>query len=57
MRIFVPRDSVSVALGSDKLAAAIAAQAAERGVDVSIIRNGSRGLFWLEPLVEIETAR
>ncbi len=57
MRIFVPRDSVSVALGSDKLASAIATQAAERGVDVSIIRNGSRGLFWLEPLVEIETAQ
>ncbi|MDE1905924.1 MAG: formate dehydrogenase [Rhodospirillales bacterium] len=57
MRIFVPRDSVSVALGSDKLAAAIASQAAERGVEVSIVRNGSRGMFWLEPLVEVETAQ
>ena len=56
MRIFVPRDSVSVALGADKLAAAIADQAAARGLNVSIIRNGSRGLFWLEPLVEVETA-
>ena len=55
MRIFVPRDSVSVALGSDKLAAAITSQAAERGVEISIVRNGSRGMFWLEPLVEVET--
>ena len=26
-------------------------------VDVKIVRNGSRGLFWLEPLVEVETPR
>nr|WP_295740718.1 formate dehydrogenase beta subunit [uncultured Acidocella sp.] len=56
MRIFVPRDAVSLALGADLLAAAIAAEAARRGVAAKIIRNGSRGMFWLEPLVEIETA-
>ena len=55
MRIFVPRDSVSVALGSDKLAAAITAEASRCGVNVSVVRNGSRGMFWLEPLVEVET--
>ncbi|EKN00715.1 NADH-quinone oxidoreductase subunit NuoF [Acidocella sp. MX-AZ02] len=55
MRIFVPRDAVSLALGADLLANAIAAEAARRGVAAKIIRNGSRGMFWLEPLVEIET--
>ena len=47
MRIFVPRDAVSLALGADLLAAAIAAEAARRGVAAKIIRNGSRGMFWL----------
>ena len=35
---------------------AIAAEAARRGVDVAIVRNGTRGMCWLEPLVEVETA-
>ena len=26
-----------------------------RGLDVALVRNGSRGMFWLEPLVEVET--
>ena len=56
MRIFVPQDAAALALGADRIAAAIAAQAAARGIDVTLVRNGSRGLFWLEPLVEIETA-
>lgn len=55
MRIFVPRDAAALALGADKLTAAIAAEAARQGVEATIIRNGSRGMFWLEPLVEIET--
>jgi len=49
MKIFVPLDSAAVALGADDLAAAIA----EHG-DVTLIRNGSRGMVWLEPLVEVE---
>jgi NADH:ubiquinone oxidoreductase, NADH-binding (51 kD) subunit len=32
-----------------------AARARERGLDVQIVRNGSRGMVWLEPLVEVET--
>ncbi len=53
-RIFVSRDSTALALGADKTARAIEAEAKSRGIDVSIIRNGSRGMFWLEPLVEID---
>lgn len=51
-RIFIPQDVAALAVGAEKVAQAIAAQA---GDGVSIIRTGSRGLFWLEPLVEVET--
>ena len=53
--IFVPRDSTALALGADEVAQAIAAEAARRGADAHIVRNGSRGMFWLEPLVEVQT--
>lgn len=53
--IFVPRDAASLALGAEKVASAIAAEIAGRGLDARIVRNGSRGMFWLEPLVEIRT--
>jgi formate dehydrogenase iron-sulfur subunit len=55
MKLYVPLDSAAVALGADKLAEAIAAEAAARGVEVEIVRNGSRGMVWLEPLVEVVT--
>lgn len=54
MRIWVPMDSAAVALGADAVARAIADEAVVRGLDVQIIRNGSRGMVWLEPLVEVE---
>ena len=54
MRIFVPIDAAARALGADEVADAIRCEAASRGMDVTIIRNGSRGMIWLEPLVEIE---
>ncbi|MEQ1557424.1 MAG: NADH-quinone oxidoreductase subunit NuoF [Methyloglobulus sp.] len=53
--IFVPCDSAALALGAEKVAKAILAEAEKRKLDIQIIRNGSRGLFWLEPLVEIAT--
>jgi formate dehydrogenase iron-sulfur subunit len=56
MRIFVPRDMASVALGADAVADAFAAALAGRDDD-RVVRNGSRGLFWLEPMVECETPR
>ncbi len=55
-RVFVPGDATACALGADAVAAAIAEQAQARGLDIELVRNGSRGLFWLEPLVEVETA-
>ena len=53
--VYVPCDSAAVALGADRIAKAIVAEAAKRGADIQLVRNGSRGLFWLEPLVEIGT--
>jgi len=53
-RVYVPRDATALALGADAVARAIAAEAQRRGVAVDIVRNGSRGMFWLEPLVEVQ---
>ncbi len=55
VRVFVPGDSTACALGADQVAAALMDQARSRGLDIDLVRNGSRGLFWLEPLIEIET--
>ncbi len=54
--IYVPRDSAALAVGADAVAAAIRDEARKSGVAVQLVRNGSRGLFWLEPLVEVATA-
>ncbi|MCA1324637.1 NADH-quinone oxidoreductase subunit NuoF [Herbaspirillum seropedicae] len=51
--VYVPRDSTALALGADDVAAAIVREAESRGVRVKLVRNGSRGMFWLEPLVEV----
>jgi formate dehydrogenase iron-sulfur subunit len=53
--VYVPRDAAAVSLGADDVARAIAAQAQRDGADIRLVRNGSRGLFWLEPLVEVAT--
>ena len=55
MRIYIPRDAAAKALGADAVAAAIEAEIARRGLDVTVVRNGSRGMVFLEPLVEVET--
>lgn len=52
-RIYVPRDTTALSLGADEVAAALA----QAGADIDLVRNGSRGLFWLEPLLEVETQR
>ncbi len=53
--VFVPRDAAALAVGADKVAAAIEREAKARGQDVTIVRNGSRGMLWLEVLVEVRT--
>lgn len=53
-RVFVPRDAAALACGADSVAAAILAAAQSHSLDIEVVRNGSRGMLWLEPLVEIE---
>ena len=53
--IYVPRDAVALGLGANRVARALFAGAERRGLDITIVRTGSRGLFWLEPMVEVAT--
>lgn len=53
--IYVPRDSAARSVGADDVARAITEWAVESGADIELVRNGSRGALWLEPLVEVET--
>ena len=55
MKIYLPLDSAAVALEADEIAEAIRAHAHIKGVDLTLVRNGSRGMVWLEPLAEVET--
>jgi formate dehydrogenase iron-sulfur subunit len=53
--VYVPGDAAARSLGADGVARAIAAEAARLGIDVRVVRNGSRGMLWMEPLVEVVT--
>lgn len=53
--VYVPRDSAARSVGADEVAAALTHEAQARGLEVHIVRNGSRGMLWLEPLVEVVT--
>lgn len=55
VRVYVPRDAAALAVGADAVAGALQRECAARGLQVQIVRNGSRGLLWLETLVEVET--
>ena len=54
VRLFIPRDAGALAVGADEVADAIASAARDRGLEIEIIRTGSRGLYWLEPMVEAQ---
>jgi formate dehydrogenase iron-sulfur subunit len=56
IRLYVPSDSAAVAVGADEIAEAILVEAARRSLPIDLVRNGSRGAFGLEPLVEVATA-
>ncbi|MCG2638522.1 formate dehydrogenase beta subunit [Bradyrhizobium sp. GCM10023182] len=55
MKIFVPRDATAVAVGADEVVTALEQIAQQRGLSIEIIRTGSRGLHWLEPMIEVAT--
>lgn len=56
-RVFVSCDAAALSVGADAVALAVAEEAARRGASVEIVRVGSRGMLWLEPLIEVQTAR
>ncbi|MHC5257250.1 formate dehydrogenase beta subunit [Streptomyces sp. UC4497] len=53
--VYVPRDAAARSVGADEVAHQFQLAAIEGGFGVDVIRNGSRGLLWLEPLVEVAT--
>lgn len=54
LTIYLPLDSAAVAMGADDLADALQVEADKRKLDLNIVRTGSRGMHWLEPLLEVE---
>src|SRR5260370_32334133 len=55
--VYIPRDSSALSMGAGAVADAISAEAKRRNADVRIVRNGSRGLYWLEPVGEVHAAQ
>jgi formate dehydrogenase iron-sulfur subunit len=55
LRLFIPADAGALAVGAEEVATALHAAAARQNVAVDIVRTGSRGLYWLEPMVEAQT--
>jgi len=56
LRLFVPGDAGAVALGSDEVASALQVAADRSKTPIELVRTGSRGLYWLEPVAEVATA-
>jgi formate dehydrogenase iron-sulfur subunit len=55
--IYVPDDAAALSVGAEEVAEAIRTEITRRGLDAKLIRTGSRGLLWLEPLVEFATPK
>src|SRR4029453_13525960 len=54
--VYVPRDAAALSLGAEGVAQAISMEIASRHAEARVIRNGTRGMCWMEPLVEVQTA-
>ncbi|MBN8963510.1 MAG: NADH-quinone oxidoreductase subunit NuoF [Rhizobiales bacterium] len=57
LHLYIPADAAAVALDADSVTAALQVAASQRGIDITITRTGSRGLHWLEPLLEVATEK
>ncbi|MGW1720370.1 formate dehydrogenase beta subunit [Streptomyces sp. NPDC002156] len=53
--VYVPRDSAARSVGADEVAAALQRAATRGDFAIDVVRNGSRGMLWLEPMVEVVT--
>jgi formate dehydrogenase iron-sulfur subunit len=51
--VYVPQDSAARSVGADEVATAIASEIERRNLEIELVRTGSRGLFWVEPTVEV----
>jgi len=54
VRIYVPRETTAISVGANEVALGIAAEAKKRGANIELVRNGSWGASWLEPLIEVQ---
>ena len=54
IKIYIPGDSAAVSVGADDVAREISRLANDSKIDIEIIRNGTRGALWLEPLIEVQ---
>ncbi|MGI9272529.1 MAG: formate dehydrogenase beta subunit [Woeseiaceae bacterium] len=52
-RIYVPRETAAISVGADDVAIAVARYAKENKCEIELIRNGSWGATWLEPMFEV----
>jgi formate dehydrogenase iron-sulfur subunit len=57
LRLYLPADAAALAVGAERVAAALKAAAASRGVTLDLVRTGTRGMIWLEPLLEADGPR
>jgi len=57
VKVFVSCDAAAISVGAEAVATAVHAEIVSRKLDATLVRNGSRGLLWLEPLVEVETPK
>ena len=55
IKLFVPRDTTACSLGADEVARCLEQYFDQNGLQIEIIRNGSRGLYWLEPMIEVDS--
>ena len=55
--VYVPRDSAATSVGADEVAVALERETAVAGREIRLVRNGTRGMLWLEPLLEVDTDR
>ena len=54
LRLYLPGDSAAVSVGADEIADCLHAQAKKRGLNIEVVRTGTRGMLWLEPLLEVD---
>jgi len=57
INVYLPRDTSALSLGAESIAKQLLKAAEKRGDNLSLIRTGSRGLFWLEPMIEVESPK